>query len=102
TRRAAPPTAASASAFSRFRTTPTSAPTVKSVAHELVPAKPIFARSCFTPDRSRASLQPPPLRYCLQSVSQPYGAKGQFQQSVFSCPDLRNVLSASSPDARRP
>src|SRR5712692_778690 len=99
TRRAPSETAASASFFNRLSTTATSEPTVKSVAQELVPAKPTFARSCFTPDSSRASLQPPPLRYCRQSVSQPYGARAQFQQSVFSCPDLRNVFTASSPGA---
>src|SRR6266851_891700 len=102
TRRAPSETAASASFFNRLSTTATSEPTVKSVAQELVPAKPTFARSCFTPDSSRASLQPPPLRYCRQSVSQPYGARAQFQQSVFSCPNLRKVFTASSPAARFP
>jgi len=35
-------------------------------------------------------------------VSQPYGASGQFQQSVFWWPDTRNDLTASSPASRRP
>ncbi len=65
-------------------TTLTSDPTLKSVAHEFVPANPSLASSCFTPDRSLASLQPPPFRYWRQSVSHPYGASGQRQQSVFS------------------
>jgi len=46
-------------------------PDVKSVAHDLVPANPSFASSCLIPDKRRASLQPPPFRYCRQSVSQP-------------------------------
>ncbi len=90
------PAAESASCFRRFNTTLTRAPTLKSVAQLLVPTKPSFASSCFTPDSSRASLQPPPFRYWRQSVSHPYGASGHFQQSVFSCPDLRNVLTAWS------
>ncbi len=57
------PVASSASFFRRRSTTLTSAPTLKSVAQELVPAKPSFASSCFTPDNNRASLHPPPLRY---------------------------------------
>src|SRR5439155_24233260 len=96
------PVASSASVFRRLSTTLTSVATLKSSAHELVPAKPIFASSCLTPDSSRASLQPPPLRYCRQSVSQPYGASGQRQQSVFSWPLVREVLTPSDPASRCP
>ncbi len=68
---AAWPATESASSFRRFRTTLTRAPTLKSVAQLFVPENPSFASSCFTPDSSRASLQPPPLRYWRQSVSHP-------------------------------
>src|SRR5207245_3991743 len=88
------PVVLSASPLSRLSTTLTKAPTLKSVAHELVPAKPSFASSCFTPDSSRASLHPPPLRYWRQSVSQPLGANGPFQQSVFALPEVRLVITS--------